>query len=89
MELRPKHTPPLLIASDAQASTASVSAAFLVIDTTTSARWGIVWKFDKADLGALGYPDFPTTPDDERNPISAAEAAAVAATYVMIHDRCG
>ena len=72
-----------MIASDAQASGTSVSAAFLVVDCEDGWRWGAFWSFDSADLAALGYPNFPMI-DENRNPIAAAEAAAVATTYVVL-----
>ena len=76
---------PLIIASDAQASGACVSAAFLVVDVEDGSRWGCYWRFDSSDLAALGYPGFPG-PGEKRNPIAAAEAAAVTATYKVLVD---
>ena len=55
---------PLTIASDAQTSAESVSAAFLVIDVEDGKRWGGFWIFDSSETAALGYPGFPAA--DER-----------------------
>ena len=83
LELKPARRKPILIASDAQASVKSVSAAFLAIDLETNRRWGKCWKFEADDLEALGFPGYPLA-DETRNPISAAEAAAVAMSYVLL-----
>ena len=87
MQLKCGTLPPLLIASDAQASPEEgASAAFLVIDPVTNARWGRVWTFSREDLDSFGFPDWPRRGPvrEDRNPISACEAAAVAATYWMV-----
>ena len=91
MELAASPCPPLLIAPDAQASVeAGVSGAFLIVDPIDGSRWGRVWTFDKDDLSAIGFPDWPCLGPqiEKRSPISAAEAAVVAATYVIIRDEC-
>ena len=76
---------PLIIASDAQASSNAVSAAFLVVDVEDGRRWGYFWRFNKGDLAALGYPGFPE-PEEKRNPIAAAEAAAVSTAFKVLVD---
>ena len=82
MEMAPKRRRPLMIASDAQASRVigGVFAAVMIVDCDTNELWGRVWTFSSADLEALGYPDFPME-NETRNPIAAAEVAAVTATY--------
>ena len=62
-----------------------MSGAYLAVDPEDDTRWGAYWNFDADDMCALGYPGFPEV-DEDRNPISAAEAAAVATTYFDLGD---
>ena len=54
MLLSPSARKPLLIASDAQASELSVSAAYLAVDPEDGTRWGAYWSFAGKDLESLG-----------------------------------
>ena len=66
MKLNAATRRPLIVASDAQASVDTVSAAFLVIDPEDGRRWGKFWRFNADDMEALGYPGFPMK-DERRN----------------------
>ena len=84
VEIVPKKTAPLIIASDAMQGLGHVQGACLIYDPDRpNARWGHYFVFDAEVLDTRGFPEL-LVPDDRRNAISQAECLAAACAHLHV-----